>query len=55
LGRRCRDTFATLKKTCRKLGVSFWEFPRDRVWGVGAVVPSGRYQYAALGVGVGAQ
>src|SRR2546430_8973321 len=26
LGRRCRDTFASLKKTCRKLGVSFWEF-----------------------------
>ncbi len=25
-GRRCRDTFASLKKTCRKLGVSFWEY-----------------------------
>ncbi len=24
-GRRCRDTFASLKKTCRKQGVSFWE------------------------------
>ena len=23
-GRRCRDTFANLKKMCRKLGVSFW-------------------------------
>src|SRR5436190_12511348 len=23
-GRRCRDTFASLKKTCRKLGVRFW-------------------------------
>ncbi len=22
-GRRCRDTFASLKKTCRKLGVRF--------------------------------
>lgn len=22
-GRRCRDTFASLKKTCRKLGISF--------------------------------
>src|ERR671923_17316 len=26
LGRRCRDTFASLKKTCYKLGISFWEF-----------------------------
>ena len=25
-GRRCRDTFTSLKKTCRKLGVSFWEY-----------------------------
>ena len=23
-GRKCRDTFTSLKKTCRKLGVSFW-------------------------------
>ena len=30
-GRRCRDTFASLKKTCRKLTVSFWEFLIDRV------------------------
>jgi hypothetical protein len=30
-GRRCRDTFASLKKTCRKLGVSFWNYLRDRV------------------------
>jgi hypothetical protein len=33
LGRRCRDTFASLKKTCRKLGVSFWEYLKDRVSG----------------------
>ena len=32
-GRRCRDTFASLKKTCRKLGVSFWEYLTDRVCG----------------------
>jgi hypothetical protein len=25
LGRRCRDTVASLKKTCRKLGISFWD------------------------------
>jgi hypothetical protein len=36
-GRRCRDTFASLKKTCRKLGVSFWAYLRDRVRGLGQV------------------
>ncbi len=36
-GRRCRDTFASLKKTCRKLGVSFWAYLRDRVRGLGGV------------------
>ncbi len=36
-GRRCRDTFASLKKTCRKLGVSFWEYLKDRVSGNNAI------------------
>jgi Transposase IS66 family len=36
-GRRCRDTFASLKKTCRKLGVRFWEYLQDRVRGLGQV------------------
>jgi len=31
LGRRCRDTFASLKKTCRKHGISFWLYLKDRV------------------------
>ena len=31
LGRRCRDTFASLKKTCRKLGIGFWSYLKDRV------------------------
>ena len=31
LGRRCRDTFTSLKKTCRKLGVSFWDYLIDRL------------------------
>jgi hypothetical protein len=31
LGRQCRDTFASLKKTCRKLGISFWQYLLDRV------------------------
>lgn len=29
-GKRSRDTFTSLKKTCRKLGVSFWAFLNDR-------------------------
>ena len=33
-GRRCRDTFASLKKTCRKQRISFWEYLNDRVRGV---------------------
>jgi Transposase IS66 family len=33
-GRRCRDTFASLKKTCRKLGVRFWDYLHDRVRGL---------------------
>jgi hypothetical protein len=31
LGRRCRDTFTSLKKTCRKLDVSFWDYLLDRL------------------------
>ncbi len=31
LGRRCRDTFISLKKTCRKLGVPFWDYLLDRI------------------------
>lgn len=30
-GRRSRDTFASLKKTCRKNGISFWQFLLDRI------------------------
>lgn len=32
-GRRCRDTFTSLKKTCRKLKISFWKFLNDRIMG----------------------
>ena len=32
-GRRCRDTFASLKKTGRKLGIRFWDYLQDRVRG----------------------
>jgi Transposase IS66 family len=34
LGRRCRDTFVSLKKTCRKLGVSFRRYLQDRIHGL---------------------
>lgn len=33
LGRRARDTFTSLKKTCRKLSISFWKYLQDRVNG----------------------
>ncbi len=29
-GRRARDTFASLKKTCQKLGIGFWDYLLDR-------------------------
>ena len=31
LGRQCRDTFASLKKTCRKQKISFWQYLLDRL------------------------
>jgi Transposase IS66 family len=37
LGRRCRDTFASLKKTCRKAEVPFWDYLLDRLTGAGKV------------------
>lgn len=39
MGRRCRDTFASLKKTCGKLGVSFWQYLLDRVSGTSLIPP----------------
>lgn len=36
-GRRARDTFVSLKKTCRKLGISFWDYLKDRISGVGDI------------------
>jgi hypothetical protein len=38
-GRKCRDTFASLKKTCRKLSVSFWQFLNDRISGNNLILP----------------
>lgn len=39
LGRQCRDTFTSLKKTCRKHGISFWKYLKDRVSRVNAIMP----------------
>ena len=52
-GRRCRDTFASLKKTCRKLGVSFWEYLTDRVGGKNLIPTLGELiaQKAAVSLG----
>ncbi len=36
-GRRCRDTFASLKKTCRKMGLRFWDYLQDRLRGLGQI------------------
>jgi len=52
-GRRCRDTFASLKKTCRKHGISFWDYLNDRVCGTYQIPPLGELvrQRAAPGAG----
>ncbi|MDP2647288.1 MAG: transposase [Desulfobacterales bacterium] len=36
-GRRCRDTFTSLKKTCRKLGIPFWQYLKDRIEKIGLI------------------
>lgn len=38
-GRRCRDTFASLKKTAMKLGIGFWDYLIDRINGAGKILP----------------
>ena len=39
LGCRCRDTFLSLKKTCRKPGVSFNRYLQDRISGLHEILP----------------
>lgn len=39
LGRECRDAFASLKKTCRKHGLSFWRYLVDRTTGTNTIPP----------------
>lgn len=38
-GRKARDTFLSLKKTCRKLGISFWDYLIDRLENTGSIPP----------------
>ena len=38
-GRRCRDTFASLKKTCLKHKISFWHYLKDRLFGESNIPP----------------
>ncbi len=38
-GRRCRDTFASLKKICHKNRLSFWQYVQDRVFGWHRIAP----------------
>ena len=37
-GRRGRDTLASLKKTCRQLGVNCWAYLKDRIRGLGRML-----------------
>lgn len=32
MGKKCRDSFTSLKKTCRKLNISFWDYLTDRIY-----------------------
>ena len=38
-GRRARDALTGAKKTCRKLGISFWDFLLSRFRGDGTIPP----------------
>jgi hypothetical protein len=38
-GRKARDTFLSLKKTCQKLGISFWQYLQDRVSQINVIPP----------------
>ena len=50
-GRRCRDTFTSLKKTCRKLSISFWHYLHDRLARANAIPPLAEVVRAAAAGG----
>ena len=45
-GRKCRDSFTSLKKTCRKLKISFWAYLMDRLYRRNKIPPL--YEIIAL-------
>ncbi len=47
-GRKARDTFASLKKTCKKLGISFFDYLKDRVLGDANIPPLGESVRVAI-------
>lgn len=47
-GRKCRDTFISLKKTCHKLKVSFWQYINDRVSKTGEISPLNELLYLKM-------
>jgi uncharacterized coiled-coil protein SlyX len=47
-GRQARDTFLSLKKTCRKLGLSFWHYLHDRLTGAQQIPPLPHLIHSAL-------
>ena len=42
-GRQCRDTFASLKKTCQKVGITFWDYLNDRTFEKNQIKPLADY------------
>jgi len=42
-GRECRDTFASLKKTCQKVGITFWAYLIDRTFQRDEIEPLANY------------
>jgi len=38
-GKKCRDSFTSLKKTCRKLNISFWDYLTDRIYQKNQIPP----------------
>jgi hypothetical protein len=43
LGRECRDTFASLKRTCKKVGITFWDYLLGRTLQKHEIKPLANY------------
>lgn len=43
LGRECRDTFTSLKRTCKKVGLTFWSYLLDRTLQKNEIKPLSDY------------